>query len=171
MNFWKKFWDWYDRHYVLNLSIAAGLFIIQLIHLYWLSADVVALRLVNKSFFHLTGIWEIIILLVDYTEIPALITTSLIYINALRKKFSLKSILFLIFLNSQWLHIFWITDEFVVDSFTGSGPGTLLPFWLAWIAIGIDYLELPVIFDTVKNLFDALKKKDTKKISGAFKKQ
>ena len=67
---------------------------------------------------------------------------------------SLKPILYLLFLNSQLLHIFWITDEFVVSS--GAGETSSLPVWLAYVAILIDYLELPVIYDTVKRLAVAL---------------
>ena len=37
-------------------------------------------------------------------------------VNELRRGFSWRALLFLAFLNSQWLHIFWITDEFVVES-------------------------------------------------------
>ena len=92
-----------------------------------------------------------LIILVDYTEIPALISVSLVYVNDLRKRgASLKPILYLLFLNSQLLHIFWITDEFVVSS--GAGETSSLPVWLAYVAILIDYLELPVIYDTVKRL-------------------
>lgn len=156
MSIISKFWKWYERHLVLNTGIAAGLFLLQLVHLYWLTTNVVAFKLLGISFWELTGIWQVLIVLVDYTEIPALISVSLIYINELRKKFNLKSILFLLFLNSQWLHLFWITDEFVVESFAVTGGGTILPIWLAWVAIMIDYLELPVIFDTLKKLSKAV---------------
>lgn len=154
----KTFFEWYERHYLLNISIAALLFLLQLVHLYWLSADVVAERLTGDSYFSPTGWFYAAILLVDYTELPALLSVSLVYINALRKGFSWKPVLFLIFLNSQWLHIFWITDEFVVAELGGAG-GTALPVWLAWVAIGIDYLELPVIYDTMKKLYDALRER------------
>ncbi len=165
----KRFFDWYERYYILNTGIAAGLFLLQLIHLYWLSADVVASRLVGHSYFELNGVWKTLILLVDYTEIPALITTSLLYIHTYRKNKDVKSILYLIFLNSQWLHIFWITDEFVVDQFLGNGAAITLPVWLAWVAIAIDYLELPVIYDTIKKLLQALKDRDAKELQEAFK--
>lgn len=163
------FWNWYERHLTLNIGIAAFLFTLQLIHLYWLSADVVATKLLGQSFFELTGLWKWFILVVDYTEIPALITTSFVYINEYRKTKSIKSILFLLFLNSQWLHIFWITDEFVVDQFSGMSTQSSIPAWLAWIAIAIDYLELPVIFDTIKKLITALKSGKPEKLKEAFK--
>lgn len=143
-----KFFEWYEENYTINVAVAAGLFLLQLVHLYWLSADVVAERLTGQSFFSPDGLLYYAILIVDYTEIPALISVSLIYINELRKGFSWKPLLFLLFLNSQWLHIFWITDEFVTTELTGAG-GSALPGWLAWVAIMIDYLELPVIADTL----------------------
>ncbi|MCC7355296.1 MAG: hypothetical protein IT330_16245 [Anaerolineae bacterium] len=148
-----RFWKFYEAHHNLNVFITAFLFSLQLVHLYWLTTHVVALRLVGQSFFNLSGVWELLILVVDYTEIPALIATSLLYINEFRKGRNLRSLLFLAFLNSQWLHIFWITDEFVVDYFSGSASATILPFWLTWVAIGIDYLELPVIADTLIQAF------------------
>ena len=138
--------------------MAAFLFIWQLIHLYWLTVHVVFLNLFNISLLHLEEIWEFLIVIVDYTEIPALISTSFVYIFGLTKKFSWKNILFLILINSQWLHLFWITDEFVIEQFTGSSA-QILPIWLAWFAIFIDYLELPIIYDTTKRFFVSLGRK------------
>jgi hypothetical protein len=152
------FWRWYERHYLLNITIASILFFLQLLHLYWLTVDVVLLRLTN-----ITGLWPqwdwlaIAIVLVDYAEIPALITTSVVYINEIRQGRLWKPLLFLILLNSQWLHIFWITDEFVLDVFFDHGQGTVLPGWLAWVAIAIDYLELPIIIDLFIKLGRATK--------------
>lgn len=154
-----KFWSWYERHYTLNVTVAAILFALQIIHLYWLTTHVVTFKLFGLELFSPPPFWETIIILVDYTEIPALITTSLVYINELRKKYNFKSILYLIFIYSQFLHIFWITDEFVEARLTGAPETTILPLWLAWIAIIIDYLELPVIFETFKKAFSALKQK------------
>ena len=47
---WRAFWAWYERHYRLNVTVAAVLFALQLVHLYWLAADVIALRLVDESY-------------------------------------------------------------------------------------------------------------------------
>ena len=139
-NISNKFWQWYEKHKTVGVGIAAGLFLLQLVHLYWL---------MGQSFWMLSDVGESIILIVDFLEIPTLIGVSLVYLNQLRKGFQWKSVIYLLFLNSQWLHIFWITDEFVLAKFTGvSGAG--LPVWLAWVAIFIDYLELPVIYDTVR---------------------
>lgn len=148
------FWDWYEKHLQVNTAIASFLFAIQLFHLYWLTTHVVTDRLFGLDLFNPTGFIYWVIVLADYIEIPALITTSLVYINEIRKKGINRKDLFLLFsINSQWLHLFWITDEFVVDQFTGKITETVLPFWLAWVSIGIDYLELPVIYDTLKKTF------------------
>lgn len=153
---WSAFFAWYERHYTLNVGIAGGLFLLQLVHLYWLTTDVVVNRLTGESWFEPTGLVQLLIVVVDYTEIPALLGTSLIYVNELRRGRGWRPLLYLLLLNSQWLHIFWITDEFVVDEFAGDGgAGSSLPAWLAWVAILIDYLELPVIYDTIKRFLVA----------------
>lgn len=154
-----RFWAWYERHYTLNLYVATGLFILQVFHLYWLTTTVVFLRLFSWSAFSPSPFTQYLLIAVDYTEIPALIGMSLIYINELRKRFRWRGILFLLFLNSQWLHLFWITDEFVMEQFTRhpASHGTILPIWLAWMAIAIDYLELPVMMDTVRRVIIALR--------------
>lgn len=152
-----KFWAWYERHYTLNITIAAILFTLQLIHLYWLTTHVVFLKLFSVSLFSPPPFWELIIIFVDYTEIPALVTTSLVYIHEIRKKYNLRSLIYLIFIYSQFLHIFWITDEIVEARLTGAPEATILPIWLAWIAILIDYLELPVIFETLGKAFKAIR--------------
>ena len=142
---WQRFWEWYERHYLVNLAAASVLFMLQVTHLAWMGADPVASRLDGHPLLSLHGVLQWLIVAVDYTEIPALIAVSLVYVNELRRGFSWRPLLFLVFLNSQWLHIFWITDEYVAD---GS-----LPAGLAWVAILIDYLELPVIFDTLRRLW------------------
>lgn len=143
-----RFWSWYERHYVVNVTFAAGLFTLQLVHLTWLSLHVVALRLFGESYFPVSDLFQILLVAVDYTEIPALITTSILYIADLRRGDRLRPIAFLLFLNSQWLHIFWITDEFVLEHFATLKDGVFFPHWLVWMAIAIDYLEIPVIVDT-----------------------
>ncbi len=100
-----------------------------------------------------------------------MITTSILYIREYRQKKNFKSILFLLFLNIQLLHIFWITDEFVIDQLTGNGALYQLPSWLAWIAILIDYLEVPVMFDTTKKLIAALKSGNLEKVKEAFEEE
>ena len=102
---------------------------------------------------------NLIISIVDYTEIPALILSSIFYIGELQKEFKWKSVLFLILLNSQWLHLFWITDEIVLAQFTGTAA-ILLPAWLSWLGIMIDYLEFPVIYDIFKKAIYFLRSRD-----------
>lgn len=157
-----SFFTWYEKHLLLNMSIALGLFLLQLIHLYWLFADVVLFKLTGHQYFPVTNFWQSVIVLVDYTEIPALTTTGLIYLNELRKHFNLKSLLFILLLASQLLHMFWITDEFVVEQFTELTNPVNIPGWLAWVAISIDYLEIPVIIDTILKIIKAIHKQDIK---------
>lgn len=155
--FVERFWDWYERHYVLNLTLTTALFTLQLVHLYWLTMHVVFLRLTGESYLTLTPFWQYLIVIIDYTEIPALLSTTVLYTYELRQRFSWRFVWFLCSLNIQWLHLFWITDEFVISQFAGAPTHQpiLLPMWLAWIAIVIDYLELPVIADTVVRLVRA----------------
>jgi hypothetical protein len=145
----EKFWNWYQRHFTINVSIASFLFLLQLFHLYWLFTDVVLFRLTGESYFGLESAWGQVSIFFDYTEVPALVTTTILYLHLLRQKFTYRSLLYLILVNSQWLHILWITDEFVVDQLAAAD----LIVWngiLAWVAILIDFLELPVIYDTLK---------------------
>lgn len=155
MNLWSRFWTWYERTYTLNVSIALGLFFLQIVHLIWLFGEVVCAKLFGVPLFEFSGWHQILIIAVDYTEIPALITVSLVYINELRGKWGTKSVLYLAFLNIQWVHLFWLTDEFVVTAFNEGG--TVLPIWAAWIAIAIDYLEIPVIIDMFGKFFRSLR--------------
>jgi hypothetical protein len=149
-----RFWNWYERHYTLNVTIAAALFVLQIVHLVWLAGEVIAGRLAEPIFVLDGGLrWPLV--LVDYTEVPALLSVSLVYLNELRKTFNARDVAFLLLLNTQWLHIFWITDEFVVSSFQDGGE--TLPTWLVWVAILIDYLEVPVIADTVRRMIAALR--------------
>jgi hypothetical protein len=150
-----RFWSWYQRNYLAVLVLTAGVFLLQLFHLYWLFTDVVLQRIFGHSFYpqgtvaHTVGVASLI---ADYLEIPTLISASLLYVNELRKRFSWAAIGYLLLLNTQWAHILWITDEVVVQTFTGAD----LLQWnyvLAWIAIMIDFLELPVIADTLHRVW------------------
>ncbi len=162
---WRSFWSWYEKTYTLNISIALGLFLLQTWHLVWLGGDVVAERLFGEPFFSINGVAELITIVVDYTEIPAIFAITLVYVDAWRRGKKWNAVIMLALLHSQWLHMFWITDEFVVDSFTGGAEhthATVLPAWLAWIAIGIDYLEVPVIIDTFRKFFQSIREKRVK---------
>lgn len=159
-NFLRFFWEKYEKRYSLYAGITTGLFLLQIIHLYWLTTHVVSYRLWGMSFFNPNSFWELVIIFVDYMEIPAIITTSILYMYSLKQQWNKKDFLLLLLLNAQWLHIFWISDEFVISVFRQGGASTILPFWLAWAAIIIDYLELPVMYDATKKFITSLVKKD-----------
>jgi len=160
----RRFWAWYERHYALNVGLVTVLFLLQLLHLFWLTSNVVVLRLLGLVYWPFPPALETIIILVDYTEIPALISVSILYLFELRKGRKFKPVFFLVLLNIQWLHLFWITDEFVVNSLSPGTPGTILPVWLAWVAILIDYLEVPVMIDTTLKFIRALKGNNVRRI-------
>lgn len=156
----QRFWDWYERHIIVHTVITAVLFTWQLAHLYWLTTDVVFQRLFGESYFFDISTIKFLIIIADYGEIPALFTATLFYLNQMRKRVTWKAVGFIVLVNSQWLHLLWITDEFVVKIFTDT---TLIgiPYALAWVAIGIDYLELPVIYDTLQEVRQYFRKKNT----------
>jgi hypothetical protein len=143
------------------LSLATGLFLIQIFHLYWLFTDVILVRLTGESYFVFPAIWGVVSTLLDYSEIPAIISTSILYIHLLRQNFTWKNLLYLLFINIQWLHILWITDEVVVETFELHFQLFHWATVIAWIAILIDYLELPVIYDTAKRLAIEIKNRLT----------
>ena len=148
----RAFWEWYNRHYLMNLVVSTTIFLFQLIHLYWLTGYLLK---------RIWG-WDLLLLMIpetspiyaipDYLEVPTLVSVSLLYVNQLRQGFAWRPILYLFLLNTQYLHIFWITDELVVRTFA---ERTFFA-WdsaLAWVAIMIDYLELPVILDTMRQVW------------------
>lgn len=112
---------------------SAALFITQLVHLTWMTTYVIPIQLGNPPWWSPP---EAPLALADYLEIPAIVSATVLYLRT-------KNWRMLFLVNIQLFHIFWITDEFVLER------GTLNPV-MAWIAIFIDYLELPVIFDTIK---------------------
>ena len=138
------FWKWYDRHYVVNIGITTGLFLLQIVHLVWLFGDAIVPRLFGAPLFGASGFLRFALIVVDYTEIPALLSVSLLYWRELKKSFSWRSILYLAALQIQWVNLFWITDEYVI----GAHAFHYMAF--AWIAILIDYLEVPVMITTVR---------------------
>jgi hypothetical protein len=152
-----RFWAWYERHYTLNVTVAATLFLLQVAHLVWLTGQVVVARLTGEALFTLAGTLRWPLVLVDYTEVPALLGVSLVYLNELRRRWDWRPVAMLVLLNSQWLHIFWITDEVVASSFEESSSSAL-PRWLAWVAILIDYLEVPVMVDTAWRAIEVVRR-------------
>lgn len=163
----KKFFDWYEKYTEHNVIIAATLFLTQILHLLWLALFVIAIRLTGEAIWEPTSGWQTLLIILDYFEIPALIAASLLYVTMLQKRENTRrAIWYLIFLNTQWLHIFWITDEFVIDSFTGEAiHATILPSLIAWAAILVDYLEVPIMVDTSRRSIKIIKKKLAKRVS------
>jgi hypothetical protein len=144
----QKFISFYHRYENLNLKITFILISLQLLHLYWLTTDVVLQKIFGESFFIFPKDLLPIFVIIDYIEIPALVTGVIFYAHSIhcREENFKKSYLFLAMLLVQGIHIFWITDDVVYSSFFKSSF-VEIPFILAWIAILIDYLELPVIAD------------------------
>jgi hypothetical protein len=162
--YWEKFWVWYDRHFYLNLTVTTVLFLFQLTHLYWLFTDVILLRLTGHSYFHISRTIGYLIVAVDYIEIPVMVSAIILYISLLRKQFSWKNLWLLTFLNIHWLHLFWITDDIVVQTLNQQKGLFHWTGLIAWVAILIDYLEIPIMIDTVGMLY-----KETKKILATTK--
>ena len=150
-----KFWNWYKKNLHWNQALVAVLFAWQLLHLYWLSTHVVAEKIFGIAFFNPSETYQFLLIVADYFEIPALISGTLFYIHLLKESRVQKNLIFILLINSQWLHLFWITDQFVLNQFH-QAEATILPVWLAWLAIMIDYLELPVIYDTMRGAIKRL---------------
>jgi hypothetical protein len=148
----RTFWSWYQRHYLATLVITTAAFLLQIFHLYWLFSEVIMERLTGRSWFVFPEAGMVLYVLADYLEVPALVSASALYLNDLRQGVKLRGLLFLLLLNSQWVHMLWITDDVVVRTFAS----TSLLSWgaaVAWAAILIDFLEVPVIVDTLRRVF------------------
>jgi hypothetical protein len=143
-----SFWHKYEN---LNLRIAFALISLQLIHLYWLTSDVVIKRLTMDESAGLSqsGLLFIFFIVIDYIEIPGLIAGLTYYALSFYRHTAKRSKngLFFILLAVQVFHIFWITDEVVYETFFGPSTAVQLPYLAAWAAILVDYLEVPVIVD------------------------
>ena len=150
----RAFWRWYHRHYLATLIVTTAVFLLQLFHLYWLFTAVVLYKLFGHSFCVFPSSGMVMYVLADYLEIPALVSATVLYVYELRRKMTWRSIIYILLLNTQWIHMFWITDQVVVDTFAGHSLVT----WnaaVAWVAILIDYLEVPVIFDTLGKVYQS----------------
>jgi hypothetical protein len=151
-----NFWYRYEN---LNLKITFVLISLQLLHLYWLTTDVVLQRIYGESFLIFPKAFLPVFVIIDYIEIPALISGMTFYSLSIYKhqKDSWKNSLFLAMLAVQVVHIFWITDEIVYDTFFKTRL-VEFPLYIAWIAILIDYLELPVMADLFYKIIKGEKK-------------
>ena len=152
----KKFINFYLRYQNISLKISFILISLQLLHLYWLTTDVVIYRLTGIDYFVGLSDFILLFIIIDYIEIPALVSGIIYYFFAIifdknEKEKRIKNTILLILLSIQSIHIFWITDEVVYSTFVGSDL-IYMPEYFAWIAILIDYLELPVIYDLLKRI-------------------
>lgn len=150
----KKLINFYLRYQNLNLKISFLLISLQLLHLYWLTTDVVLYRITGTDYFVQASGFVLLFIIIDYIEIPALVSGITYYFFNLiynKKEKRIKNIIFLILLAIQSIHIFWITDDIVYSTFVGADL-IEIPEYFVWIAILIDYLELPVIYDLLKRI-------------------
>jgi hypothetical protein len=152
----KKFINFYLRYQNISLKISFILISLQLLHLYWLTTDVVIYRLTGIDYFVGLSDFILLFIIIDYIEIPPLVSGIIYYFFAIifdkkEKEKRIKNTILLILLSIQSIHIFWITDEVVYSTFVGSDL-IYIPEYFAWIAILIDYLELPVIYDLLKRI-------------------
>lgn len=151
---YKKIINFYLRYQNLNLKISFLLISLQLLHLYWLTTDVVLYRITGTDYFVEASGFVLLFIIIDYIEIPALVSGIIYYFFELiynKKEKRIKDTIFLILLAIQSIHIFWITDDIVYSTFVGADL-IEMPEYLVWIAILIDYLELPVIYDLLKRI-------------------
>jgi hypothetical protein len=156
----QKLLDFWTRYENLNLRITLILISLQILHLYWLTADVVLQRILGQSYLGLPKELLPLFIVVDYIEIPALVSGITFYLFSIFKgePNPRKDVIFLILLAIQVVHIFWITDEIVYESLLGNDLITI-PLYLTWIAILIDYLEIPVMIDLFHKTFKIRKNK------------
>ena len=157
----KKIMDFYLRYQNINLKISFILISLQLLHLYWLTTYVVLYRLTGIDYFGELSDFILLFIIIDYIEIPALVSGVIYYLFTIiydkkEKEKRTRNTVLLILLAIQSIHIFWITDDIVYTTFVGSEL-IYMPEYFAWIAILIDYLELPVIYDLLKRI---IKKKE-----------
>lgn len=155
--------NFYLRYQNINLKISFILISLQLLHLYWLTTDVVLYRLTGIDYFGELSDFILLFIIIDYIEIPALVSGLIYYLFTIiydkkEKEKKIKNTVLLILLAIQSIHIFWITDDVVYTTFVGSDL-IHMPEYFAWIAILIDYLELPVIYDLLKRIIKKEKEK------------
>jgi hypothetical protein len=152
LNFWTKY-------ETVNLKISFILISLQLLHLYWLTTDVVLQRVTGHSYLGLPPELLPLFIVIDYIEIPALVSGITFYLFSIFKHeaHASRNIMFLILLALQIIHIFWITDEILYESLLGNDL-VKFPVYLAWTAILIDYLEVPVMIDLFYKVFKGKKK-------------
>jgi hypothetical protein len=152
----KSIANFYTKYENLNLKIAFVLIALQIIHLYWLTTDVVLQRITGESFLFLSESLLPLFIVIDYLEIPALASGITFYALRAYNRKDARSALFIVLLGLQFFHIYWLTDDIVYDLLFGTAL-VGLPVWAAWIGILIDYLEIPVILDLFRRVIKSRK--------------
>ena len=147
-----RFWAWYRRHYLATLVVTTALFLLQGLHLYWLFTDVVLQRLTGRSYFVFPRAGLLLYVLIDYAEIPTHLSMTVLYVYELRQRVTFRVVLFFLFLQIHWLHILWITDD-VVSRTVSTHTVLTWATAVAWIAILIDYLEVPIMGDQLRKVY------------------
>jgi hypothetical protein len=127
------------------IKISFILMALQIIHLFWLTCNV-TLPLFNFNDLKFSE-GSFLFVSIDYLEIPSLIITCTSYLFIIfRESHKPKNILYFGMLVLQFLHIFWITDEFIVNYLDD------LPIYLLVFVVFIDYSELFILLDLGKRL-------------------
>ncbi len=149
---WRPLAAWYRRHYLATLIVTTALFLLQLFHLYWLFADVILKRLTGHSYFVFPPQGLLIYVMIDYLEIPTHLAAMGLYFYEFRQGVKAKSLFFFFLLQLHWIHLLWITDDVVVNTIADH-PLLAWGSAAAWVAILIDYLEVPIIVDRLRQVW------------------
>jgi hypothetical protein len=129
--------DFYAKYECVGLKVTFVLIALQVIHLFWLSNYVIFGTSLYTQY-----IPNFVFASIDYIEIPALFSGIIFYSMSLYLYKKKTSMIFISVLFIQFIHLYWITDEFIVQSFTMHNAVIL-----TWVAILIDYAEIPVMVD------------------------
>ena len=131
------------KNFLIKISFI--LMSLQIIHLVWLTCNV-TLPMFNFHDFKFSQ-GSLLFVSIDYLEIPSLIITSTSYLFIIfRESKKAKNILYFSMLVLQFVHILWITDEFIVNYLND------IPIYLLVFVVFIDYSELFILFDLGKRL-------------------
>ena len=79
----QEFINFYLRYQNINLKISFILISLQLLHLYWLTTDVVIYRLTGIDYFVGLSDFILLFIIIDYIEIPALVSGIIYYFFAI----------------------------------------------------------------------------------------
>lgn len=135
--------QFYTKWENLGLRVTFILVSLQVIHLFWLTTFVI-LDAPELTLY----IPPVLFVIIDYIEIPALISGTTFYaILIFNRECRGKNIFFLGLLLIQVVHLVWITDAFIYMSFKFNEMT-----YLAWIAVFVDFLEVLVAYDLYKRI-------------------